>query len=69
VGTVLVAGCLLFVGVVSGALLWEGLALGLAHGPAIGPHARARARARIAFGAIGLALVVWIATGLLTHAR
>lgn len=64
----LVTALLAFVGVASGALLWEGIAAGAAHGM---PGARGvlhAGRARLVVGAIGLAAVLWIASGILTHA-
>lgn len=62
----LVAGLLAFVGVASSVLLWESLAFGLAHG---GPHRELRrARVRFAVGVVGLAIVIWITSGILTHA-
>ena len=56
-----------FVGVASAILLWDGLA-------AIGPgdsaaHASWRTRARIAVGVTGFAIAVWIVLGMLTHAH
>ncbi len=64
----LVAAILAFVGIVSGLLLWEGLAVATAHGRA-GPDQEVhRARARVAVGVLGLAIVLWIALGILTHA-
>lgn len=65
--TILVAAILAFVAIASGVLLWEGLAVA-AHGhPGTDREAR-RARARVAVGVIGLAIVLWIGLGILTHA-
>lgn len=65
---ILVAAILAFVGIASGVLLWEGLAIATAHGRA-GPDAEVRrARARVAVGVLGLAIVLWIALGIITHA-
>jgi hypothetical protein len=68
VSRILVAAVLAFVGIASGVLLWEGLAVGATHGPAVAGRERWRARARIAVGVTGLAIVLWIAFGLLTRA-
>lgn len=65
---ILVVAILGFLGVVSGVLLWEGLAVGATHGPAVAGRARWRTRARIAVGVTGLAIVIWITFGLLTRA-
>lgn len=65
---ILVAAALAFVGITSGVLLWEGLAYGAPHGLAEAVRERRRARARIAVGVTGLAIVLWIAFGLLTRA-
>lgn len=64
---ILVIALLAFVGIASGTLLWEGLALGVVqrHG-GVGEHRHARAM--LAVGAIGVAIVLWIAFGILTHA-
>lgn len=60
---------LLFVGVASGVLLWDGLAVGAGHGhPGAGRELR-RARLQLVVGLAGFAIVLWIAFGLLTHAR
>ncbi len=66
---ILVAGILVFVGIASGVLLWEGLAVGVAHRHTETGRELRRARARLAIGAIGLAIVLWIAFGILTRAR
>lgn len=65
---IIVAALLAFVGIASGVLLWEGLAVGLAHGRGVAHRELRRARARLAVGAVGLAIVIWIAFGILTHA-
>lgn len=64
----LVAGLLTFVGIASGVLLWEGLELRPVHGPGGSGRELRRARARLAAGAVGLAIVIWIASGILTRA-
>ncbi len=64
----LVAGLLTFVGIASGVLLWEGLELRPVHGPRGSGHELRHARARLAAGAVGLAIVIWIASGILTRA-
>jgi hypothetical protein len=67
VGAVLAVALLAFVGVASCVLLWDGLAARTADR---GGAARlpARSRAEVAVGAIGFAVVLWIALGLLKHA-
>jgi hypothetical protein len=67
--TALVIGILAFVAVASGVLLWEGLAARAAAGQAEAGRDLRRARARLAVGAIGIAIVVWIALGILTRVR
>lgn len=67
VSRILAAAVLAFVGIASGVLLWEGLAASAAPGP-VAAGERWRSRARIAVGVTGLALVLWIAFGLLTRA-
>lgn len=58
-------GLLAFVGLTSAVLLWEGLS-DVRHGhAAVHEHARAR----IIVGAIGFALVLWLAIGFLSRAR
>ncbi len=64
---ILAVGLLAFVGVASSVLLWDGLATGAA-ADAGGGRLRARSRAEVVAGAIGFALVVWIALGLVKHA-
>jgi len=68
VSTLLVAAVLVFVGVASGALLWEALAVGVASGHSQMRRELRRTRARLAVGVIGLAIVLWIALGMLTRA-
>ncbi len=64
-GIILAIGLLAFVGVASAVLLWDGLSE-LGHGHlAVHEHARAR----LLVGAIGFALALWLAIGLLSHAR
>lgn len=66
---VLALAILAFVALVSGVLLWDGLAVELhGHGAAVGRQTRL-ARLRIAVGAIGFAIAAWVALGLLTHAH
>jgi len=65
---ILAVGVLAFVGVASAVLLWEGLAEA-GHGHANVRGDRSRARARLVVGAIGFALALWVAIGLLSHAR
>lgn len=58
-------GLLAFVGLASAVLLWEGLS-GVRNGhAAVHEHARGR----ILVGAIGFALVLWLAIGLLSRAH
>lgn len=67
--TALTIGILAFVAVASGVLLWEGLAARAAHGqPGTGRDLR-WTRARLAVGAIGVAILLWVALGILTRAR
>jgi hypothetical protein len=68
VSGILAAAILVFVAIASGVLLWDGLAVAGAHGhPGAGREVR-RAHARVVVGVIGLALVLWIALGILTRA-
>ncbi len=62
---VLAIGILAFMGVASAVLLWEGLS-DVRQGHAA---AREHGRARVVVGAVGFALVLWVAAGLLSHAR
>ncbi len=66
---ILVTAILAFVGIASGVLLWEGLAVGVTHGHAEPGREPWRARTRIVVGVTGLAIVLWIAFGLLTRVR
>lgn len=66
---VLAAALLAFVAIGSGVLVWDGLATGVGGGRAEAAREVRRARARLAAGVVGLALAIWIALGLLTHAR
>jgi hypothetical protein len=64
---VLGTAILVFVAVVSGLLVWEGLATGLGkRGAARAPVWRTRLR--FAIGVLGFALALWAALGLLSHA-
>lgn len=63
----LVIAILAFVGAASGVLLWDGLAEGVVHAPG-GRHGVHGAGARLAVGAIGVAIVIWIASGILMRA-
>jgi hypothetical protein len=59
---------LVFLGVGSGVLVWDGLAIGFgARTSDVG--VRRRARARLAVGVLGFALAAWLGLGFLTHAR
>jgi hypothetical protein len=68
VSGILGAAILAFVGIASGVLLWEGLAVATAHGHAGPDREVRRARARMAVGVLGLAIVLWIGLGIITHA-
>ncbi len=57
----------LFIGIASAVLLWDGIA-GLAPGGGATAHAW-RARARLAVGVLGFAMALWIVLGMLTHAH
>ncbi len=58
-----------FVVIASGFLLWEGLAGSMARRqPAAGRELR-DVRLRLVVGMIGIAVALWIALGMLTHAR
>ncbi len=57
----------LFVGIASAVLLWDGLS-GLAPEGGAAAHAW-RARARLAVGVLGFAAALWIVLGMLTHAH
>ncbi len=65
---IIATALLLFVGVASGALLWDGLALSLAHGRAGSDREVRQGRARVVFGAVGVGIAIWLISGLLTHA-
>lgn len=65
---ILAAAILVFVGIASGVLLWDGLAVAGARGHPGADREVRRAHARVAVGVIGLALVLWIALGILTRA-
>ncbi len=65
---ILVTAILVFVGIASGVLLWESLAVGVAHRHAYVGREVWRTRAQLAVGVIGIAIVLWIAFGLLTRA-
>jgi hypothetical protein len=64
---VLGAAILVFVGIASGVLIWEGLASGLGRRTAAGAPGW-RVRIRFAIGVLGFGLALWIALGLLTRA-
>ncbi len=64
-GIVLAIGLLAFVGVASAVLLWDGLSEVSPGEAAVHAHARARVLA----GAVGFALALWLAIGLVTHAH
>ncbi len=66
-GIVLAIGLLAFVGVASAVLLWDGLSEVSPGEAAV--HAHAHARARVLAGAVGFALALWLAIGLVTHAH
>lgn len=57
----------LFVGIASAVLLWDGLSAMTPGGAAA--HASWRTRARIVVGVIGFAIALWIVLGVLTHAH
>lgn len=57
-----------FVGVASAILLWDGLA-GVAPGGGAAAPRSWRTRARVVIGVIGFALAFWIVLGMLTRAR
>ncbi|WP_242343449.1 hypothetical protein [Anaeromyxobacter terrae] len=57
----------LFVGIASAVLLWDGIS-GLAPGNGAAAHAW-RARARLVVGALGFAAALWVVLGMLTHAH
>lgn len=65
---VLVTALLTFVGIVSGVLVWEGLATGLGRKAAAPGTPVWRARVRFAIGVLGFGLALWAALGLLSHA-
>lgn len=60
---------LLFLLVGSGVLVWDGFATGFGHGRSAALHDADHARGRLAAGIFGFAIAVWIALGILTHAR
>lgn len=62
---ILAVGLLAFVGLASAVLLWEGLSEAR-HGHAA---LHAHPRARLVVGAIGFAVALWLAIGLLSSAR
>ncbi len=66
---VLAVAILVFVAIGSGVLVWDALAAGVGRHAAGSDSEIRRARVRLAAGVLGLALVLWVALGLLTHAR
>ncbi len=64
---VLAVAIVVFLGVVSAVLVFDGLAAGLG-GPADGRQRR-RARLRFTVGVLGVALALWVGLGMLTHVR
>lgn len=64
---VLLAAILLFVGATSAVLMWNGLATEFARGGATRREMRS-GRARFVVGVVGVAVAIWIALGMLTHA-
>jgi hypothetical protein len=68
VSRILVAAILVFVGFASGVLLWESLAIGVGHRHAYVGREVWRTRAQLTLGVIGIAIVLWIAFGVLTRA-
>jgi hypothetical protein len=64
---ILAVAIVVFLGVVSAVLVFDGLAAGFAgDAPAA---SRWRARLRFAVGVLGLAFSLWVGLGMLTHAR
>jgi len=69
VSQILAVGILVFVAIGSGVLAWDGFAAGVGRERAEAAREVRRARVRLATGVVGLAVVLWIALGMLTHAR
>jgi hypothetical protein len=65
---VLGVALLVFLGIGSGVLVWDGLAFGFG-ARAADAGVRRRARGRLAVGLVGFALAAWVSLGFLTHAR
>jgi hypothetical protein len=65
---VLATALLVFVGVASGVLVWDGLATGLGKRAAAAGVRVWRARLRFAIGVVGFGLALWFALGLLNRA-
>lgn len=66
----LVTAILVFLALASSALVWEGLATGVGHGRrSLAGRDLWRVRFRFTIGVIVFAIVLWIAFGLVTHAR
>lgn len=68
VSRVLIIALLVFLGAASSVLVWDGLAVGLVHGPDLAARVLWRARLRFTTGVIILSAVLWIALGMLTRA-
>ncbi|BDG02285.1 hypothetical protein [Anaeromyxobacter oryzae] len=65
---ILAGAIAVFVVIASAVLLWDGLAGSMAaHRPAAGRELRA-VRLRLVVGVIGIAVALWMALGMLTHA-
>jgi hypothetical protein len=68
VSRTLALASLVFLAFASGVLVWEGLATGVGPRHALARGDVWRARFRFTLGMIVLAMVLWIASGLLTRA-
>lgn len=65
---VLIIATLLFLALASSVLVWDGLATGLVHAHELERKDLRSARFRFTAGVLVLALVLWIALGMLTRA-
>jgi hypothetical protein len=65
----LLVALLAFMALASGVLMWDGLAAAVGHARELDAGELRRARLRLAAGAAGVAVVLWLAFGLVTRAR
>jgi len=66
---VLAIAIVVFVGVASAILVWDGLATGFGRRAGVVARERHRALSRFAFGALGVVVALWLALGMITRVR